>query len=119
MSIHVASNSLYLISFASFTLLTYLISPKEEIPKYLSWDYLKLNHLIFNKPITDAQYPSLKKKKLNFVGQYYGIFVKQLINLGFLHFENKIFSNNPKYSSFFITKKKFIEIITCLQFQII
>jgi hypothetical protein len=59
---HVASNSLYLISFASFTLLTYLISPKEEIPKYLSWDYLKLNYLIFYEPITDAQYPSLKKK---------------------------------------------------------
>jgi hypothetical protein len=59
---HVAGNSLYLISLASFTLFTYLISPKEEIPKYLSWDYLKLDSFIFYEPIKDAQYPSLKKK---------------------------------------------------------
>jgi hypothetical protein len=73
-SLHVQNtklaNSLYLISFARFTILTYLISPKEEIPKYLSWDYLKLNYFYFFEPITDAQYPSLKKKNLNFVGQY-------------------------------------------------
>jgi len=67
------ANSLYLISFARFTILTYLISPKEEIPKYLSWDYLKLYYFIlFFEPITDAQYPITKEKKFEFCGSVLG-----------------------------------------------